>query len=91
MGKHFNPFEGFDNEDDDGRGDEPEGADVQVEKVLQESTKALQVVLLDTGDVRWIPKSVIHSDSEVFAKPDAGTGAGKLVVHMWFAEQEGLV
>ncbi len=22
MGKHFNPFEGFDNEDDDGRGDE---------------------------------------------------------------------
>ncbi len=91
MGKHFNPFEGFDNEDDDGHGDEPEGADLQVEKVLQESTKALQVVLLDTGDVRWIPKSVIHSDSEVFAKPDAGTGVGKLVVHMWFAEQEGLV
>ena len=90
MGKHYDPLEGFDNENDDG-GDEPEGVDLQVEKVLQERDKALQVVLLDTGDVRWIPKSVIHSDSEVFAKPDAGTGAGKRVVHMWFAEQEGLV
>jgi hypothetical protein len=34
----------------------------------------------------WIPKSVIHDDSEVYKE-----GAeGKLVVARWFAEKEGL-
>lgn len=83
------PFEGL-GEDGDSS-DEPEGADVQVEQVLQESAKAIQVVMLDTGDIKWIPKSVIHSDSEVYEKPTVGNGAGKLVVHMWFAEKAGLV
>ncbi len=94
MGRHFNPFDGFDDEDEvdkTGDRDEPEGADVPVEKVLQESPKAIQVVLLDTGDVKWIPKSVIHSDSEVYEKPSEGNGAGKLILHTWFAEQEKLV
>ena len=92
MSKHSHPFDDFDNEDDDGRGDEPDGADMQVERVMQESDEAIQVVMLDTGDMKWIPKSVIHTDSEVYEKPRAGyAGGGKLVVHMWFAEQEGLV
>jgi hypothetical protein len=35
---------------------------------------------------KWIPKSQIHDDSEVFRKGDQG----KLVVTGWFAEKEGL-
>lgn len=34
----------------------------------------------------WVPKSLIHDDSEVYK---AGTD-GKLVVARWFAEREGL-
>lgn len=34
----------------------------------------------------WVPKSLIHDDSDVYK---AGT-EGKLVVARWFAEQEGL-
>jgi hypothetical protein len=33
----------------------------------------------------WIPKSVLHDDSEVFE--DGGTGA--VIVHRWWADQEG--
>lgn len=90
MGKHYNPFDDMDL-DDAPRGydgDEPEGVDVMVDKVLQERETSIQVVLSDTGDIRWIPKSVIHSDSEVYEKPDEGPGGGKLVLHRWFAEQE---
>ncbi len=91
MGKHHNPFVGFDDDDESVRGDEPEGADFQVEQVLQERDKAIQVVLAETGDIKWIPKSVIHIDSEVYEKPDVGNGAGKLVIHTWFAEQEDML
>lgn len=36
----------------------------------------------------WIPKSVVHDDSEVF---DAGRNArGRLVLLAWWAEREGL-
>lgn len=34
----------------------------------------------------WVPKSVIHDDSEVFMKDDVGT----LVVKTWWAEKVGL-
>lgn len=34
----------------------------------------------------WIPKSVIHDDSEVF---EAGT-SGAVIVFRWWAEKEGL-
>lgn len=90
MSSTSDPFDGFDGEDRH-EGDEPEGADFQVDKVTQEREKAIEVVLSDTGDLKWIPKSVIHMDSEVFEKPDDGDGGGKLVVHRWFAEQEGLL
>ena len=92
MSKHFNPFEGITGEDDDPDDeDEPNGADFQVEQVLQESNKAIQVVFTDTGDVKWIPKKVIHTDSEIYEKPDDGLGAGTLILHEWFATQEGLL
>lgn len=51
----------------------------------QETERALQVVL-SSGRTLWVPKSVIHDDSEVFE-----TGhSGKLVLKMWFALKEGL-
>ena len=94
MSKHFNPFEGITGDGDPPYvqdDDEPEGADFQVEQVLQESDKAIQVVFADTGNVKWIPKKVIHTDSEVYEKPDDGLGAGTIIIHQWFATQEGLL
>lgn len=35
---------------------------------------------------RWIPKSVLHDDSEVFAKGDIG----KVIVQAWWAADKGL-
>ena len=58
-------------------------------KVLRESDsgKAL-LVKLETGDEVWIPKSVIHDDSEVY---DAGENAeGEVVVKEWWAEENKL-
>lgn len=86
MSSSADPFDGFDGEDED-HGDEPQGADFQVDKVLQESPKAIQVSLQETGDLKWIPKSVLHSDSEIVEMGDVG----KLVIHLWFAEQEGML
>lgn len=55
---------------------------------LRESPKALLVTAKDLGDKEvWIPKSVIHDDSEVYKKGDHGT----LKVPMWFAEKEGWI
>jgi hypothetical protein len=59
-------------------------------KVIRESDSglALLVDLEDQGDRVWIPKSVIHDDSEVF---DADENArGKVVVMQWWAEANGL-
>jgi hypothetical protein len=53
--------------------------------VLRETDKALLVLFAD-GTEKWIPKSVIHETSEVFAADTEGT----LVVKSWFAEKEGL-
>lgn len=68
-----------DHEDDD------DGDDVReyvVERVAQETDKAILVVLAETGDQRWVPKSVIHDDSEVFDRAHAD---GRLIVQAWFA------
>ncbi len=87
MSSTSDPFDGFDGEDN--TDDEPEGVDFQVDGVLRVSEKAIEVSLAETGDAKWVPKSVIHSDSEVYEKPEDGDGAGKLVIFKWFAEQEG--
>ena len=54
--------------------------------VINETAKALLVKLEDEKTPRWIPKSAIDEDSEVWK-----TGQdGELVVADWFAEKEGL-
>jgi len=52
---------------------------------IRETDRAL-LVRLEDGDEHWIPKSVIHDDSEVY---ELG-GEGTLVVQGWFARKEGL-
>lgn len=54
-------------------------------EAVRETEKAV-LVQLETGDEKWIPKSVIHDDSEVWK---AGQ-AGRLVVLGWWAEKEKL-
>jgi len=54
---------------------------------LRETAKAIQVRFDDNlATETWIPKSVIHDDSEVYAEGHTG----ELVVARWFAEKEGL-
>jgi len=54
-------------------------------KALRDTDKALLVEFED-GVERWIPKSVIDDDSEVYKMGTSGT----LVVKQWFAEKEEL-
>lgn len=52
----------------------------------RETGKALLIEI--EGVEFWVPKSVIHDDSEVFDADDNATGA--LVVQEWWAEKQGL-
>lgn len=54
-------------------------------RCIRETDKAI-LVKLETGEEKWIPKSVVHDDSEVYEKG----GEGKLVVQGWWAEAQGL-
>lgn len=40
------------------------------------------------GQEFWVPKSVIHDDSEIY-KP--GSESGSLIVKLWWAESRGVV
>lgn len=51
------------------------------------SDKALLIKIDDEDYARWIPKSVIHADSEVYK---ADSEPGELIVEEWWAEKEGL-
>lgn len=53
--------------------------------VKHETDKALLVRMEDQTE-RWIPKSQIHDDSDVYRKNQDG----ELKVTKWFAEKEGL-
>jgi len=55
-------------------------------KALRE-TDAAVLVELETGEEKWIPKSCLHDDSEVWK----ANQAGDVVVKTWWAEKEGLV
>jgi hypothetical protein len=57
-------------------------------QILGATEKAVKVQLESEDDVRWIPKSQIHDDSEAY---DTKNTTGDLVVSRWFAEKEGLV
>lgn len=52
---------------------------------VKETDRAL-LVRFDDGVERWVPKSCIHDDSEVYAEDDEG----RLAVKRWWAEREGL-
>ena len=52
---------------------------------LKETDQALLCEI--EGEERWIPKSQIDDDSEVYAEGHTGL----LVVNEWWAEREGLV
>lgn len=57
--------------------------------ILRETDKAILVDLADLGAEQWVPKSVIHDDSECY--PERGEwNDGELVVADWWAEKEGL-
>ena len=61
--------------------------------VVGETQMALRVELMVPGQKHsrtlWIPKSVVHSDSEVF--DNDRNSEGRLVLKQWFAEKEGLI
>lgn len=83
--RHFNPMEHPEDQDPGGDGEDDRlGADFQVVRVLDERAKAIKV-RLSNGDDKWLPKAVIHDDSEVFELGHKG----KLIVFEWWAEKEG--
>jgi hypothetical protein len=52
-------------------------------RCVAERPKAILVEFVRGGEDRWIPQSVIHADSEVAKKGQAG----KLIVLEWWAEK----
>lgn len=49
-----------------------------------------QAILVDIeGTKVWVPKSVIHDDSEVYSKK-SGEGGGTLIVERWWAKKRGI-
>lgn len=54
-------------------------------KCTRATDKAILVVI--DGDEKWVPKSCLHDDSEVYDEGDEG----ELAVKSWWAEKEGLV
>ena len=60
---------------------------VELEDVAVEAETDLALLCTIDDKKRWIPKSVVHEDSEVSGDGDTGT----IVIMRWFAEKEGLV
>jgi len=58
----------------------------EIKDVVCERETPKAILVKSNGVSTWVPKSVIHDDSEVYKE---GT-SGKLVVARWFAEKEGL-
>ena len=67
------------------------GESVGDAEVIRESDSglALLIRLTDIGETRWIPKAVIHDDSEVYDARD--NAAGDLILKTSWAEKEGLI
>lgn len=57
---------------------------VKIATAIKDTKLALLVLV--GGKERWVPKSVIGADSEVWQPGQQG----KLVVFTWFAEKEGI-
>jgi hypothetical protein len=54
-------------------------------QVVRETAKAILVTI--EGEAKWVPKSVIHADSEVWNGSDGREG--ELIVKAWYAHKEG--
>jgi len=65
----------------DNSGDDPHT--IGVGKCTRDTDKALFVVYNEDAGQQWVPKSVVHDDSEIWKRGDAG----KLIVKMWWAEK----
>lgn len=73
------------------RDDEDEGVSFEDCEVKAETAAAVLVFAGDSdfdssADGRWVPKSVLHDNSEVIKKGDKG----QVVLKTWWAEKEGL-
>jgi hypothetical protein len=60
---------------------------VELEDVAVEAETDLALLCNIDDKKHWIPKSVVHEDSEVSSEGDTGT----IIIMRWFAEKEGLV
>ena len=65
--------------------DEDTGVDLPKATCKRETDKAI-LVNRGKGDM-WVPKSVIHDDSEVYGEGHEGT----LIVKYWWAEEKNLI
>lgn len=55
-------------------------------RCIRVSTSGLAILCKQGDKTFWVPKSVIHDDSEIWDKVGQ---EGKLIVQAWFAEKEG--
>jgi hypothetical protein len=60
---------------------------VEIDDVTVEAETDLALLCSVENKKHWIPKSVVHEDSEVQSEGDTGT----IVIIRWFAEKHGLV
>jgi hypothetical protein len=58
--------------------------EIEDAECVKESDLALCIESDDVGESFWVPKSVVHDDSDVFHEGDCGC----LVVALWWAEKE---
>lgn len=67
-----------------------DGTSLGEARILRQSDKAIMVELVEVGEEIWVPKSVIHDDSEVYGDDVGPDGlSGDLVVKQWWAEKNG--
>jgi len=67
-----------------------DGVSIGDAECITATDKAIEVLIDDGGDhwrELWVPKSVVHDDSEVYAYGHKG----KLVVAEWWAEEKELL
>ena len=62
-----------------------EATDIEGVIAIKETAHAI-LIRRPTGAKHWIPKSLVHEDSEVWRDGDYG----RLVVATWFVEREGI-
>ena len=60
---------------------------VEIDDVTVEAETDLALLCIIDDKQHWIPKSVVHEDSEVSGEGDTGT----IMLMRWFAEKQGLV